>query len=153
MARSTSSATDDRTIDPSLCTCANLRMATRSVTQAFDEALAPAGIKATQFTLMATLNRLDEVPLTQLAERLVMDRTTLTRNLKPLIDRGLIEAERSADRRVRKLRLSREGARVLNKAMPLWQKVQKRVVAGLGPERWQTLLDDLAIAVSVTRQE
>jgi len=143
----------DRTTDPALCTCANLRMATRTVTQAFDAALAPAGVKATQFTLMATLNKLGEAPLTQLAERLVMDRTTLTRNLKPLIDRGFIDTASGDDRRVRNLKLSKQGTKVLTKALPLWQKVQKRVIAGLGHERWQTLLDDLAIAVSVTRQD
>ena len=147
MARGTSSK--DRITDPSLCTCANLRMASRAVTQAYDKALAPAGLKTTQFTLMVMLEELGQVPLTQLAEKLVMDRTTLTRNLQPLIDRDLITADRGQDRRVRNLSVSKAGAKVLKKARPRWEKVQMATVAGLGPEHWQRLLDQLAIATNV----
>lgn len=142
-------ASSDRTSDPALCTCANLRMATRTVTQVYDQALAPAGIKTTQFALMTTLERLGQTPLTRLAERMAMDRTTLTRNLKPLIDKGFIDTSSGNDRRVRWLRVSKQGAAALTSARPLWQDVQARMVSGLGAKRWQTLLDDLAIAVSV----
>ena len=75
-------------LDVALCTCANLRKATRVITQAFDAALQPTGLKATQFTVLATLARQGDGPLTLLAESLVMDRTTLTRNLKPWSARG-----------------------------------------------------------------
>lgn len=143
------SSTTDRITDTSLCTCANLRMASRAMTQAYDKALSPAGLKTTQFTLMVMLEELGQVPLTQLAEKLVMDRTTLTRNLQPLIDRGLIAADRGQDRRVRNLSVSREGSKVLKKARPRWEKVQLTTVSGLGPDHWQRLLDQLAIATSM----
>ncbi len=141
---------EDRQADPALCTCANLRMAARVVTQAYDRALAPAGVKLTQFTLMSTLDRLGDAPLTVLSEKLVMDRTTLTRNLKPLIDRGLIETAAIDDKRVRQLSLSKEGLKVLRKARPRWERAQAATVRGLGAEHWQRLLDGLAIAATVS---
>ena len=76
--------------DVSICACANLRKATRAVTQVYDAALRPSGLKATQFTLLATLATLGDPPLTRLAEAMVKDRTTLTRNLKPLIAKGSV---------------------------------------------------------------
>ena len=124
-------------------------MAARTVTQAYDRALAPAGVKLTQFTLMSTLERLGDTPLTELAEKLVMDRTTLTRNLKPLIDRGLVRTVDVGDKRVRQLSLSKEGLKVLRKAQPRWERAQAATIRGLGTEHWQRLLDDLAIAVTV----
>ena len=69
--------------DLAACACANLRKAARVVTQAYDKALKPTGLRATQFTVIATLATEGDAPLTRLAEALVMDRTTLTRNLKP----------------------------------------------------------------------
>ncbi len=150
MASRNAATFEDRQTDPALCTCANLRMAARTVTQAYDRALAPAGLKLTQFTLLTTLERLGDAPLTTLAEKLVMDRTTLTRNLRPLIDRGLIEALDVGDKRIRQLSLSKEGTKVLRKARPRWERAQAATVRGLGPEHWQRLLDGLAIAVTVS---
>ena len=141
----------DRTKDIALCTCANLRRATRVVTQLYDAALAPVGLKATQFTLLSTLHELGEARLTDLAETLVMDRTTLTRNLKPLMERGLIEESTERDRRVRRLSLSTDGLRTIKEALPHWERVQTRTVEGLGSKSWQSLLDDLAIAVTVAQ--
>ena len=83
------------------CTCANLRKATRVVTQVYDAALQPVGLKATQFTVLAVLAERGEAPLTRLAETLVMDRTTLTRNLKPLVREGFIRIEPGVDEAAR----------------------------------------------------
>jgi DNA-binding MarR family transcriptional regulator len=68
-------------LSPSSCACLHLRQASRRVTQLFDDALRPVGLRATQFTLLTAVHRLGPVPIQQLAQRLVMDRTTLTRNL------------------------------------------------------------------------
>ena len=73
-----------------LCACFNLRKAMRTVTHLYDEALKPAGLRATQFTVLASTRNLGPVSVNQLAEKMVMDRTTLTRNLKPLERDGLI---------------------------------------------------------------
>ena len=137
--------------DPASCTCANLRKAARAVTQAFDTALQPSGLRATQFTVLATLAKRGELPLMKLAEAMVLDRTTLTRNLRPLIDRGLVRETRDEDRRVRRLGLTRAGAAALETALPYWHQAQGRLVAALGPGRWAELLGDLAETLEAVR--
>src|SRR5258707_7844695 len=80
------------------CTCSNVRKAARAVTQLVDEGLQPTGLRSTQFTLLVAVALLGEAPVTQLAEELVMDRTTLARNLKPLESQGLLTIEAVPDR-------------------------------------------------------
>lgn len=138
--------------DLAACTCANLRKAARVVTQTYDAALKPAGLKATQFNLLATLAMRGDGPLTWLAEALVMDRTTLTRNLKPLLRKGLIRIEPEPDQRVRKVSLSEAGRSAFEAARPLWEHAQSRVVERLGPARWSGFLDDLTMTVAAVRE-
>ncbi len=133
------------------CTCANLRQASRVVTQVYDAALRPTGLKVTQFTVLAKLANRGDLPLGKLAEVMVMDRTTLTRNLKPLIAKGWVSVEQEPDQRVRRISLSAAGRRVFDQAVPLWRGAQSRLVEGLGRERWAGLLDDLGAAVAVAQ--
>src|SRR6266568_2690129 len=70
------------------CACSNVRKAARAVTQLFDEMLQPTGLRSTQFTLLVAVALLGEAPVTQMARALVMDRTTLARNLKPCVRQG-----------------------------------------------------------------
>ena len=135
------------------CTCANLRKAARVVTQAYDAALQPVGLKATQFTLLATLTNLGDGPLTRLADALVMDRTTLTRNLKPLVREGYIRIDQDADQRVRKVSLTPAGRDVFHKARPRWAQAQSKIQGALGQARWSGLLDGLSATVSVVRDQ
>jgi DNA-binding MarR family transcriptional regulator len=137
--------------DLAACTCANLRQAARVVTRAYDAALQPAGLKATQFNLLATLAQGGNAPLTRLADALVMDRTTLTRNLKPLVRRGLIRIGHDDDQRIRKVGLTAEGKRVFEQARPRWAQAQARIVESLGQARWSGFLDDLTAAVAAVR--
>ena len=137
--------------DLAACTCANLRKATRVVTQAYDAALQAAGLKATQFTVLAALVNRRDLTLTKLADALVVDRTTLTRNLKPLVRRRLIRIEQEEDRRVRNVSLTVKGRRVFEKARPRWEQVQARISASLGQERWSGFLEDLSATVAVVR--
>lgn len=137
--------------DLASCTCANLRKAARAVTQAYDAALQPAGLKVTQFTVLATLAKRGEMPLMKLAEAMVLDRTTLTRNLRPLVARGLVSEAQDADRRVRRLTLTAAGRAALEAALPPWREAQTRLVAALGPGRWAELLGDLAQTVEAAR--
>lgn len=134
-----------------MCTCANLRKATRLVTQIYDGALQPTGLRATQFSLMATVEKLQPIPLTQLADALGMDRTTLTRNLKPLTERGLIRVDHEEDQRVRIINLTADGADVFAKAVPHWEVAQSRMVDNLGPEGWSSLLNNLDATVSLSQ--
>ena len=133
------------------CTCANLRKAARVVTQAYDAALRPSGLKATQFTLLAALARRGDAPLTRLAEALVMDRTTLTRNLKPLVGKALVRIGHEQDQRVRKVGLTEAGRRALEAARPQWERAQSRLVQDIGQQRWSALLADLAVTVAVVQ--
>ena len=133
------------------CTNMNLRKATRLVTQAYDSAMHVAGIKSTQFTLMATLNALGHPAITRLAEVMVMDRTTLSRNLKPLVSKGLVFIGSEQDQRVRQISLTAEGKAVLNEAMPEWQQIQDTVVERMGQERWTRFLADLETLVEVMK--
>lgn len=136
--------------DVAACTFANLRKATRAVTQFYEAALGPLDLTATQFTLLATLERRGPLRLTDLADALVMDRTTLTRNLKPLTKRKLIEVGPDQDRRVRRLTVSKAGSALIKKALPRWREAQGHLVDGLGDGRWANLLDDLDAAITLT---
>src|SRR3954452_10965762 len=98
------------------CACANLRKASRAVTQLFDTAIAPSGLKATQFTLLVTSRLSGEETINRLAERMSMDRTTLSRNLRPMVREGLLEVNPGEDGRTRLVSISPEGERALKKA-------------------------------------
>ena len=132
---------------PSNCTCFNLRKAARAVTQAYDKVLRPSGLRATQFTLLSVVAKLGPVGIKDLAQALVMDRTTLGRNLKVLSDRGLLEIGEGDDRRYRPITITAPGQEVLDLARPLWHQVQTRMVNRMGQDRWARFLDDLSEAV------
>ncbi|MFQ5776073.1 MAG: MarR family winged helix-turn-helix transcriptional regulator [Kiloniellaceae bacterium] len=138
-------------VDLSACTCANLRKAARVVTQVYDAALQPTGLKATQFTVLAMLSKRGDLPLTRLAEALVMDRTTLTRNLKPLVGKGFVRIDQDEDQRVRRISLTGAGKDIFDEALPLWRKAQSRLVESLGRKRWSGFLDDLAETVNLVQ--
>jgi DNA-binding MarR family transcriptional regulator len=89
--------------------------------------------------------------VTQLAKAVVMDRTTLTRNLRPLEKRGLIRVQEGEDRRVRHVTLRPRGHEVLTKAIPLWREVQDRITAGLGEDRLRQLVSNLNATVRIAR--
>ncbi len=139
-------------LDVSACTLANVRQASRAISQVYDTALLPVNLKATQFTLIAALTVRGPLPLSQLADALVMDRTTLTRNLQPLMKRNLVDTAPGADRRVRNVRLTRQGKRLFAKALPRWRTVQRQLSEGLGRKRWEGLLSDLSATVSLTHE-
>jgi DNA-binding MarR family transcriptional regulator len=132
-----------------ICAHANLRKAMRVVSQAYDAALKPSGLRATQFTLLAVLSHRGEIPLTKLSEILVMDRTTLTRNLKPLLAKGWVEIGREKDERIRLVSITGPGRSIMAEAMPLWRDVQGRVAGKLGQTRLTGLIDDLNALVEV----
>jgi DNA-binding MarR family transcriptional regulator len=134
------------------CACFNLRKAARAVTQVYDAALAESGLKATQFTVLLAASLAEGAPLSRLADILVMDRTTLTRNLRPLEIQGLIQTERGKDRRERLVSLSDKGRHVLDAAMPLWNRAQQTILNGFGTDRWTAILQELAAVVAVAQR-
>ncbi len=130
------------------CTSFNLRKASRAVTQLFDEALKPCGLYSTQFTLLNAINLSDSATITKLSQALVMDRTTLTRNLNPLQKSGWIEVVSGEDRRTKTLSITKAGKQVLKEATTYWEEVQTQVVKSLGKKQWEELLDKLDLVVA-----
>jgi DNA-binding MarR family transcriptional regulator len=113
------------------CTCGSLRKASRRISQFYDLALAPAGIKSTQFSILAEVERGSlEGPVTmcELASSMVMDRSTLGHNLRPLERDALLELHLvQTDRRKRHVRLTRKGRGTLQRARRLWQAAERRI--------------------------
>ena len=133
-----------------VCACGNLRKATRAVTQLYDKVLRPSGIRVTQLGLMVATRVQGPVTVKHLAETTVTDRTTLTRNLRPLEKQGLIRIEPGEDRRERIVTLTNRGQKALLSALPLWKKAQARIAKGLGQRRFNRLLSDLSAMVALT---
>jgi DNA-binding MarR family transcriptional regulator len=135
-----------------MCACNQLRRATRRITRLYDATLAPTGVKVTQLPILVGLGSAGDLPVTALAEALGLERTTLTRNLAVLEERGLVSvAAAEEDARVRVVSLTEEGARVLAGALAAWNDVQDTVQARFGDQRLRTLyeeLDALTSAVS-----
>jgi DNA-binding MarR family transcriptional regulator len=133
------------------CVCNTLRMATRAVTQLYDAALRPSGLRASQFSVLATIAGRGQANLKQLEQTLAIDQTTLTRNLGVLERGGLLERAPHPDGRVKAMRLTPRGRRALGVARPLWARAQATVIRELGPAGWAdarrrlTHLLDLAI--------
>ena len=115
----------DRTFLPCAeCRCFAARREARRITHAYDGALRPSGLRATQFTMLTVLILAGPMTVGRLAEKLAADRTTLTRNLKPLEKRGLVRTESAGDRRVRLVSISAAGLRAAKAALPLWRRAQ-----------------------------
>ena len=128
----------------SSCACFKLRKASRAITQYYDAALEPCSIKVTQFTLLVALALAGPVPVGVLAEELVLDRTTLTRNVALLMRDGLAEMVPGQDKRVKLLQLSVRGRVLLARAIPLWQEAQTSIVARFGKNNWRDISQKLA---------
>jgi DNA-binding MarR family transcriptional regulator len=126
-----------------MCTSFNLRKAARAITQFYDEALKDSGLKSTQFSLLTMAATAGGTPISRLADDMAMDRTTLTRNLRPLAEAGLIRIETGDDRRVRRVTVTADGEHALSRAMPMWRQAQTRMIDRLGDEEWATFLRQL----------
>ena len=131
------------------CVCFHLRRSARTITQFYDRMLAPSGLRATQFTLLTVVRRTGGLPFFSLAEVLGMDRTTLTRNLRPLERDGLVKIRAGTDRRVREVRLTRMGERKQEEAEPLWAQAHARITGGIGEVTWKALRQGLSRTIAV----
>ena len=126
------------------CNCLALRQAARRLTQFYDRCLAPTGLRTTQFSILAKLHWLGPMTINALARELVMDRTTLGRNMLPLEREGLIAIEDSAvDRRSKELRLTRKGGERLRAGLKPWREAQTQFTKIFGEERAANLRREL----------
>ena len=122
------------------CMCGTLRRTSRALTQLYEQALRPFGLRATQLTILQVLSLTGEVSQGQLGEILAMDSTSLTRTLAIMGREGWVTARRGKDRRERWVRLSSAGEMQLRRALPVWEKVQSRLRHRLGAQAWKNLL-------------
>jgi DNA-binding MarR family transcriptional regulator len=122
-----------------VCLCSNFRRASRAMTQLYEEALRPAGLRNSQFTILQVLQRAGEVTHGRLGEILAMDSTTLTRTLAIMLGHKWISERRGDDKRERWLRLAKDGETQLKRALPAWEKVQSQVRHKLGEKVWTDL--------------
>jgi DNA-binding MarR family transcriptional regulator len=117
------------------CMCATLRRTSRALTQLYEEELRPAGLRATQLTILQVLSLAGELTQGELGKVLAMDSTTLTRTLAIMDRSGWIAKRRGTDRREWRLRLSKAGEDQFKLAVPLWEKAQSRLRQQLGEGR------------------
>jgi DNA-binding MarR family transcriptional regulator len=137
-------------VEPEICNCAALRQAARRVTKLYDDALAPIGLGANQFSILSRLSLVGPSTIQDLARLLVMDRSTLGHLLRPLEKRGLVKLEVSErDRRSRIVALTQAGKAAAAKAHPRWAAAQRRFEDTFGKEaalEIRTVLKEIATA-------
>jgi DNA-binding MarR family transcriptional regulator len=126
---------------PLPCLSASFRRAARALTQHYEAALRPLGLRGTQFTLLQALSRTGEVSQGTLGEILAIDSTTLTRTLAIMEREGWIASRSGEDRRERLLSLSKAGVAEYKRALPHWEKVQQELREQFGEKRWNELFN------------
>ena len=124
---------------PSPCYCLNMRRASRAVTQLYDEILKTSGLTVAQLALLSNLEVVEQTTINELAKILRVDRTTLNRNMRPLVDAGFIEINPGTDSRTRQIKLTQAGKAVVATGMALWREAQGTMKEYLGQEELAAL--------------
>ena len=118
------------------CVCLKVRTAARAVTRVYDDALRPVGLRATQLSALVAVAASEAVSIAALSRLLGMDRSTLTRNLRPLEEKGLVALGPEGHHRSRTLSITSKGEQLVRKALPLWEKTQGRLRDELKKPHW-----------------
>jgi DNA-binding MarR family transcriptional regulator len=121
-------------MNPADCNCLALRQAARRVSQFYEGYLAPLGLTSSQYSILARLNRLGAMSINDIAESLVMDRTTTGRAIRPLERDGLVRIGTAEDGRKRMVNLTAAGRRRADEARDAWQRAQAQFERSVGPE-------------------
>ncbi len=136
------------------CLCANLRRAARALTQIYEEALRPVGLRGPQFTILQTLSLAGEITQGRMAQILAMDSTTLTRTLAIMERQGWIARREGEDRREWRIQLSKAGKSKFERALPHWEKAQALLREKLGEPGWNDAMkftNDITRAIGAQR--
>lgn len=134
------------------CPAFHLRKAARAVTRVFDDMLQPCGIRATQLHILNSVLLADPPTITHVADDLVMDRTTLTRNLQPLDRLGLLTIAPGEDRRTRVLQVTAEGKQVMAEAFAIMEDAREQMERFIGQDTVDGLHEHLAMVLEVARK-
>jgi DNA-binding MarR family transcriptional regulator len=125
------------------CVCHKVRCAARAVTRAYDLALRPANLRATQLAVLVAIAAEGAVSIAALAEYMGMDRSTLRRNLQPLADDALISLGTEGWRRSRTVSVTKKGVERMRKALPYWEKAQKALREAFEGAQWAQVVRSL----------
>jgi DNA-binding MarR family transcriptional regulator len=145
-------AVHNRTIEHLPCAAGTLRRASRSLARLYDAHLVPSGLTTTQFSILRSVQRQGgRVPLAELADDLVFERTSLYRALAPLRRAGLVSIAAGGDRRTKEVVLTARAGRRIAAAMPHWREAQRAVLERFGLSAWHELAGDLRHITTLAR--
>ena len=133
------------------CACLNLRKASRAVTRYYDNALRPCGLRQTQMPILLTVALSKRISVTQLAQQLVIDSSSMTRSLKALANSGFITLKTGTGGHTQAVSLTPRGQTLLKEALPLWEAAQEEFLTEFGPQRWLQLQGLLPAVQDVTQ--
>ena len=139
------------TVEELVCACATVRRASRAVTQLYDSWLRAHGFEGPQFALLAMLDRVGECNQTTMGHRFDLDKTTLSRNLKLLMQKGWVDVGTGPDARERRVRLTPAGRRRLAAARPAWQQAQDQLRSSMRGVDWTSMLTVLDSVTDAAR--
>jgi DNA-binding MarR family transcriptional regulator len=135
------------------CACSQVRRLARKLSAHYDSILSPEGLTITQYSLIVNIERAGQLSHSFLAEKVGMERTTLTRNLSPLVRAGWVAVAAGKDRRQHLLQLTATGKRKLMRSLPLWEQAQSEFLSRIGSQSLQQLRALLASAESAVNEE
>lgn len=126
------------------CACANLRTVSRSLTQLYNQLLQPTGLKITQYYMLVNIYQYKKLSISQLSEVMMIDQTTMTRNVNVLTKHHFVHVEKNPqDSRTKFVSLTKLGMEKLFEATPIWMKVQEKIESEIGTEKYEDLLQTL----------
>lgn len=139
---------------PLYCVNNNLHRTARAVNKVYAKFLAPLNLKRAQFSVLAVLVTLGDSSIAKIADGLELDRTTLSRIIKPLLTKGLLKSRPGkADAREKVLSVTPAGRALFVEAFGLWKEAQAKVLDAFGDERWRTMLAELEALRRAVREE
>jgi DNA-binding MarR family transcriptional regulator len=134
---------EENSLDPTCCVVRHITCTSRTVIAAFEAALRPAGVTAHQFTVLAALAYGGPMSVNTLADAVGMHPSTTPRKIAPLVRDGLVRVAQGSDRRQRVIALTTRGNKALQRAYPLWAKLQREILEELGPGAWPSIMQSL----------
>ena len=150
--KSKTQSVQSRGSEASTCACTALRKASRAVARQYELALSNAAISATQYAILRALQREGSMPLSRLADLLVLERTSLYRTIRPLQKQGLVKTRGTTDQRVKEIVLMAAGLRKIREAYPHWLKAQQAFLKQFGAPHWERMAAELRnVAATMAR--